>query len=227
MKDRLAALVKARWVIVGLGLVFIIGGSAAALYEATRPESSPIMRFPTAIAASDSGELFVFSEWSRIRVFSPNGDQIRSWRVDTDSGMAVLAFEQPGVLAVATARNDRLYRFTLMGELISSDHDPTALDRIGTRGRKRTVGTDGRRYQISDMSVTSTDQAGKRIVVVPGVPALLRPFFFANLPPIVFAVQGTVLLALGAALVAQKSQFERKVAAQQGVADGPSTAGFN
>ena len=215
MQDRLADLIRLRWFLVGLGLVFIGGGSAAAIYEASRADDSPIMRFPTAIAVSDAGELFVFSEWSRIRVFSPNGQQIRSWRIDTLSGMAVLSFEEPKVLTVATARNDRLHQFSQTGELLSSVHDPAALDRIGTRNRKQSEGPAGQLYQISDMSVTRREQSGEHQIVVPGVPALLRPFFFAGLPPIVFAVQGMVVLVLGTGLVAQKTRFERGIAAQQ------------
>jgi hypothetical protein len=181
------------------------------------------MRFPTAIAVSDTGDLFVFSEWSRIRVFDPHGHELRSWRVDTSQGMAVLEFEQPEVLAVATARNDRLYRFSPAGELLSSEHDPGALERIGVQGRRSARGPNGEIYQIEDMSITRR-QRNVVDVVVPGVPSPLRPFFFAGMPPIVFAVQGMVVLVLGAALVAQRSSLERWVAAQQGAVAAEQSA---
>jgi hypothetical protein len=202
---------------VALGFALICGGAAAAIYEASRPDDSPIMRFPTAIAVSDTGELFVFSEWSRIRVFDPNGHELRSWRVDTSQGMAVLEFEQPEILAVATARNDRLYRFSPAGELLTSEHDPGALERIGVHARRTARGPTDEIYQIEDMSIIRR-QRNTAEVVVPGVPTLLRPFFFAGMPPIVFAVQGMVVLVLGAALVAQRSSLERWVAAQHGAA---------
>ena len=106
MKGRVAALVRLRWLFVVGGLVLLCGGAAVALYEASRPDDAPILRFPTALSVSDAGEIFVFCEWGRVRVFAPDGRQPRSWRVDTASGMAVLAFEEPEALLVATARND-------------------------------------------------------------------------------------------------------------------------
>lgn len=209
MQNRLLALVRLRWLFVALGLALLGGGVAGQVYEASRSAGdAPLLRQPNAIAVSDAGEIFVFSEWGRVRVFSPQGRELRSWRVDTRSGMAVLAFEAPQVLLVATARNDRLYRFSPVGELLDSVRDPAALDRIGTRRRKWAKGPSGGTYQVSDMSVLRRDPGGEVRVVVPGVPAVLRPFFFGTLPPILFAVQGAVVLALGAALVAQKHRFD-------------------
>lgn len=218
MQNRLAVLVQLRWLFVAIGLVLVGGGVAATIYESTRPERSPIMRYPTAIAVSDEGELFVLSGRSEIRVFTPDGDQVRSWRVDTSSGMAVLVFEKPNVLTVATARNDRRYQYSVDGHLVSSEHDPAAIERIGIRNRDTARGPAGEIYQISDMSVIRRDHNGQQKTVVPGVPTPLRPFFVAGLPPIVFAVQGAVALIVGAALVAQRAQFDRAVAAQQAVA---------
>lgn len=217
MQDRLAALLRFRWVFVGLGLALILGGAAATVYEARRSESYPIIRYPTAIAVSDANEIFLYSEWSRIRVFDSSGKQLRSWRVDTSEGMAVLHFEEPEVLEVASARNDRLYRFTTAGELLSSVRDPEALERIGIDGRRAARGPDGETYRIENMSVTRS-KGGAVEVVVRGVPGILRPLYRFALPPIVLAVHGMVVLALGAALVAQRSGFDRGVAAQRGVA---------
>lgn len=198
--------VGGRWAFIGLGIVLILGGVGGSLYESLRSADRPILRYPSAIAVADDGEIYVYSERSRIRVFSQHGTQLRSWSVHSANGVAAIRLEPSGGLAVATPRNQRLHLFSKDGKLISSKLDRGALERIGPRNRDRAIGKDGSTYEIVDMAIVRVTGRGEREVVVAGVPLALRVFFLGRIPPITFALVGIASLAVGVALVAQHQQ---------------------
>jgi hypothetical protein len=209
LETALTTLVRARWALIGVGVVLIVGGISAALYEAARDRDHPILLYPTAIALSEQGEIFIYSEWRTIRVFSAEGVQIDSWPVDTRRGAAVVRVEAGGNLSVATLKNRRLHVFSPEGRTVSSKIDRDAYERFDHRNRRRAKGADGSSYEIVDMAVIRTDPSGASEVVIAGVPAPLRPFFFPRIPPMVFAVAGAAAFSLGVGLSADKQDRER------------------
>lgn len=208
LQEPLSTLLGARWAFIGLGILLAIGGVSGAIYAAVRDDDRPILRYPTAIAISGEGDIYVYSDRSTMRVFSPSGAQLHSWLIESARGKATISLEPSGTVAVATARNHRLLKFTSTGRLISSKLDPGAFERIGHLDRHVAKGPDGMSYEIVDMAIVRKDREGGREVVIAGVPAALRPFFIARLPPLLFAVQGIALIALGVALVVKKNEIQ-------------------
>jgi hypothetical protein len=209
LETALTTLVRARWALIGVGAVLIVGGISAALYEAVRDRDHPILLYPTAIAVAEQGEIYVYSDWRTIHVFSADGVQIESWPVDTRRGAAVIRVEPDGNLAVATLRNRRLHVFSPEGRTVSSKIDRDAYERLDHRNRRRAEGANGSSYEIVDMAVVRRDSSGASEVVIQGVPAPLRPFFFPLVPPMVFAVAGAAAFSLGVGLSADKQDRER------------------
>lgn len=121
---------------------------------------------PVAIAVSRREEIFVFAEYSRIRVFDRAGVELRSWQIDAGLGHAVLAFDSDDVLHVATVRNGMHYAFDAFGRRLSRTEDSRAFERIAS-SRGSALGPAGESYTIRGNGVIRTSNTGDVVVVPP------------------------------------------------------------
>jgi len=167
----------ARW--IGL-LVLIYGGilwCAGPVLNAMRPAwASDETEFPMgslrAVAVDSAGRVYCGSMWyGRIQVYGADGDFLRGWFVSADWGSFRLRVSQDDVLEVATARNDRLYRYDASGRLLEElPNAPRHYEALGGQGERECRDAAGSRYAIRAPvlcpRVVRVDPSGSRAAIV-------------------------------------------------------------
>lgn len=172
IRERTQFVVRQWWAPVVAGPLVVALGVASWWYDSPhgpRGTHGRSLVSPVSIAVSRSEEIFVFTDYSRIRVFDRTGAELRGWRVNAGLGHAVLAFDSNGVLHVATVRNDMHYAFDAFGRLLEKAEDRTALERVETI-RRSALGPAGQTYRIRGNGVIRSTPGGQAIVVVPPSP---------------------------------------------------------
>lgn len=199
MRTRLRILLSLWWLFVALGLASVVGGLAAQRYEEARGPYGPVLLHPSAIAVSDSGQIFVYANWSEIRVFDPDGAFLRSWPVETLQGGARMAIDPDGNLNVGTVRNGKLYRFEPSGRLVHEEDNRDAFGNLPSDSFYRAVGPEASVYEIRGSAVIRVDADTTVATVVPGPPAYLS-FFFGGRPRTHLLAHGVAIVVFGLAL---------------------------
>jgi len=212
MKTRFHILISLWWLFVLLGLASAVGSLAAERHQRTRGRHGPVLLHPSAIAVSDSGQLFVFTDFGEIRVFNSDGEFLRSWPVETLHGIARLAVDAEGNLNVATIRNAKLYRFNPTGRLVHEEDNAGAFGRFSADSYYRAVGPRGSLYEIRDSALVRVDPDHGETTVVPGPPLYLSLFFGGFSRTFLF-VHGMIAAAFGFALAYAGRSRARRAAA--------------
>jgi hypothetical protein len=163
------------------------------------------------IAVSRSGDIYVGDSFSRVAVFAPSGEQLRSWSVSAGSGLFRLRFQEDGLLEVAAVRTGRVYTFEPNGRPLGSRADPNAYHAFGPERDFEAPATSGDLYRIVDASSIVIEFAGGgREIVVPPPSWLALP---RGVPAEIFALLGAFLLSASALAF-----FSRRSARRAGAA---------
>ena len=102
------------------------------------------------VAVDSSGNIYCGVQfYSRIQKYGPDGDFIWSIRIGASGGAFRIRVNPNDEIEVATARNDRFYRFSSKGDLIEQrENVHHFFADFGDEGDKQCRGPDGSNYQI-------------------------------------------------------------------------------
>ena len=126
--------------ITALGIIgfggFLAGGVCAFITISGEPRVSSWARFPLGgletIAVDSHGNLYCgINFYSRIQVYSSEGEFIRGWFLDAGGGVFRIKIDDEDRLHAGTARGDYYYIFSTEGELLSArEMSPKEEERI-------------------------------------------------------------------------------------------------
>ena len=178
--------------------LFLLGGGIREMWSEYNcgAEGRPL-RNPTAIAYFD-GQIFVFDDYRRVRIFDETGRQIDSWLVNTSLGAALLEPAAPGLIRIRSVRRSTFELRRANGDLVQTGPDHAVARDMRGPPYTAPAKLHNERYFLRGNAVYLRRANGETDEIVPG------SFRFAFFPGPIAAAQGTLGILLGLALAAER-----------------------
>ena len=166
------------------------------------------------IAVDSDGNIYCgLQYYSRVQVYDSEGDYIRGIFVDRSGGVFRIRINQNDELEVATARNDKLYRFGKEGTLVTKlSGVPHYFDEFGEIGEtqyhdERQNATYQIRWSPFGAYIAKRSVSGETKVIVRT--PFLKWLLMGPFPPWFLPVVGAIMFACVSKLLLKKGKREK------------------
>lgn len=147
------------------GLLSLVLGAWASSQFRSVAKGAPFLDAPMSLAAGPDGTLFVGVDGKRVHAYSPRGDLLRAWQVETDGARFRVAVTAAGTLVVAPDEGRPRLTYDLEGTLLAKAPDPDAFRRIGPAHDARLEMPSGVHVELTTEGLVQTHPAPGGLLV--------------------------------------------------------------